>query len=927
MTERRHKVKGSPSTVSEDDAEIVATPHSENLRVVRINPLSFYKRSWDIFLCLLLIYNAIVIPVMICFNIKETIYSGIFWINRCVDLCFLVDVIVCFETGIFVGEKIIMDMNAIWSTYLKRWFILDLIAAFPFDMVVLLSFGAQHFNTFDTPEMGYAVQVVNFIKITRLLRILRVIALFSAFEKALLFRYDEITLVKFALFVLFCLHYSACFFSWLDMNVCTQDPTYSIFEDTGLAHGSVGARYLAALYWAYATMATIGYGDVSARCSATRSFSLVVMVVSSVVYACSLSYAMEVIRKNRKHKAEFRELMDMANNYMNFRKLPYDLREEIRMFLNFVSESDARKNELLCERIILEELSPELRFAVLTHVNSGMLEKLPLFVQIREVLGEEHYLLQELVLHMQSQLFKPKEVIIHEGNESQNELFFITKGTCILLKWNVITLDVLEEEQHYGEGGFLAEVTSGRSALKYAVSKKFRGPIQQPSFLLTTATTASADIVPDRMSLQQKRSSRNLLDVIRRDITPPRSPAVVQLKQESSGSDVGTKLSKEKSFIKPAETVKVEYKQPCSFVTQTYSDLRYITKEIFDVVLNQTSKVKCDKIYKMLHRRLVAIKFNDSEREDQLRVQYPDEYEAFLDQDKLEGAQDDDDDDWRQNQVDIFNQDESEIAIRGAGGSVLRRMLSRGRSNVGDPTTIHTPRRGSKSPKADHPLRRNKSLPDDGGLDYQNARNRRPSYFEFDADAASQEPGERNRRRTSISSVLGSPVYQKINRTSYIRGPVLLPTHNLRRGTVNYTQHHQQEEHSNPAPVQNHEVENLHASTDEIDNIMNQLTALKKRISVVVDRRSSSPPRSVQLDRSTSGNDQGLPMSYSTKFKRFSFDSSDSIDTFSEEKAEVLTDINMNDLLKVGISESSADKKKANLVISTSIESQDSNVI
>lgn len=36
----------------------------------------------------------------------------------------------------------------------------------------------------------------------------------------------------------------------------------------------------------------------------------------------------------------------------------------MRKFFNFMSESDTRRNELLSERIILNQLSPELRFAV-----------------------------------------------------------------------------------------------------------------------------------------------------------------------------------------------------------------------------------------------------------------------------------------------------------------------------------------------------------------------------------------------------------------------------------------------------------------------------------------------------------------------------------------------------------------------------------
>lgn len=77
--------------------------------------------------------------------------------------------------------------------------------------------------------------------------------------------------------------------------------------------------------------------------------------------------------------------MDMANKYMDFRKIPHELREELRKFFNFKSDLEARRNDLLSERLILNELSPELRFSVLRHVNSGLLEKVPFFQEIGEV--------------------------------------------------------------------------------------------------------------------------------------------------------------------------------------------------------------------------------------------------------------------------------------------------------------------------------------------------------------------------------------------------------------------------------------------------------------------------------------------------------------------------------------------------------------
>lgn len=46
--------------------------------------------------------------------------------------------------------------------------------------------------------------------------------------------------IKFILFVCFCLHWSACIFSWLDENICVDDINYSVFESSGLTHRGIG---------------------------------------------------------------------------------------------------------------------------------------------------------------------------------------------------------------------------------------------------------------------------------------------------------------------------------------------------------------------------------------------------------------------------------------------------------------------------------------------------------------------------------------------------------------------------------------------------------------------------------------------------------------------------------------------------------------
>ena len=324
------------------------------------------------------------------------------------------------------------------------------------------------------------------------------------------------------------------------------------------------------------------------------------MLVSSVVYAYGLSYVMEVMRNKRKAESEFRDLMDLVNKYMAFRKIPSDLREEIRKFFNYISESDAKKNELLSERVILEELSPELRVAVLCHVNSGLLEKIPLFNEIQECIGQSRSILQEMVLHMRSQVFRPLESVLKEGSAG-NELFFVTSGTCVQIKWNAITVNVLTEGEYYGECGFLYSCPRPSKSEIFNVTTDGLGDVTSESKLTSNERgfASEGNVLSAALNEASKKnffgseldfldekkisdggslSQHNSIRAPKRHTyaTPNSTKDDSMQPQRHSLCLTEMNLSSNNQPVLPRKL----YLQRYSLVTQSYADLRYVTREV-----------------------------------------------------------------------------------------------------------------------------------------------------------------------------------------------------------------------------------------------------------------------------------------------------------------------------------------------------------
>uniref|UniRef100_A0AC35TRK9 Ion_trans domain-containing protein n=1 Tax=Rhabditophanes sp. KR3021 TaxID=114890 RepID=A0AC35TRK9_9BILA len=108
---------------------------------------SFFKAFWDWVILLLVIYTAVITPYVAAFLLREfqnvdrsnrskfTQYLEI--IDLIVDIMFIVDIIINFRTT-FVNDndEVVSHPGDIAWHYFKGWFVIDLIAAVPFDLLL-----------------------------------------------------------------------------------------------------------------------------------------------------------------------------------------------------------------------------------------------------------------------------------------------------------------------------------------------------------------------------------------------------------------------------------------------------------------------------------------------------------------------------------------------------------------------------------------------------------------------------------------------------------------------------------------------------------------------------------------------------------------------------------------------------------------------
>ncbi len=73
-------------------------------------------------------------PFRLCFN--DWPYGGFAIFENFLDLYFVIDIILSFNTGFYECGYLIMDRKQIVSTYIRFWFWLDLVGSFPYVLVI-----------------------------------------------------------------------------------------------------------------------------------------------------------------------------------------------------------------------------------------------------------------------------------------------------------------------------------------------------------------------------------------------------------------------------------------------------------------------------------------------------------------------------------------------------------------------------------------------------------------------------------------------------------------------------------------------------------------------------------------------------------------------------------------------------------------------
>ncbi|MDA3959123.1 ion transporter [Oceanispirochaeta sp.] len=399
------------------------------MKIPAIHPDTHQKISWDIFILILTIAITIIIPLIMVYQLPLNGLLLIF--DFCISMIFIADILIESHTAYFEQRELIRHKESIFKNYLKKAFPIDLLAAFPFFMILSL---------FPSPLMLQIAFLSNILRLAKLLRIGRTIGRIRN-SKRLNPSFIRMSLLIF--WILIAAHLISC--AWM-----------SIWENPGALNPlNAESMYLRSFYWTVTTLTTIGYGDISPSTNLETIFVIIIELIGAGMYGFIIGNIANIIANIDIAKSQYQEKMEKVTTFLRYKNIPHDLKNKIGDYYDYLWDSRRGYDE----SSILQDLPKPLKTSVSLFLNRGIIQKVPIFQ------GANEEFIKEIILNLQPVIFTPGDSVVIKG-EIGYEMYFISRGS----------VDVVSEDESVvyatlGSGSFFGEIALLLSAPRNATIK------------------------------------------------------------------------------------------------------------------------------------------------------------------------------------------------------------------------------------------------------------------------------------------------------------------------------------------------------------------------------------------------------------------------------------------------------------------------
>ncbi|XP_013778933.1 potassium voltage-gated channel subfamily H member 8-like [Limulus polyphemus] len=376
-----------------------------------------FKTCWDWLILIATFYVAIMVPYSAAFrdtNISPSVNRTIIT-DVIVEALFIIDIVINFRTT-FVNKKgeVVAKPKSIAIHYLRGWFLVDLLAAMPFDLLYV-----AHLYNRDTS--------MHLLKLTRLLRLARLLQKMDRYSQ-----YSAIILTLLMLMFSLVSHWLACIWYVIALEEIEVNP---VDWDVGWLHElsdkigvdivnftDTATAYVTALYFTTSSLTSVGFGNVSANTNAEKVFSILTMLIGALMHAVVFGNVTAIIQRMYSRRSQYQTKLRDLKDFFRLHQISKELRQRM---LDYFQTTWALNNGIDPNEI-LREFPDELRGDVSMHLNKEMLS-LPIFEPAPQGC------LKQLAHHIKSNFCAPGEYLVHTG-DALSYLYLVCNGSMEVLQ-------------------------------------------------------------------------------------------------------------------------------------------------------------------------------------------------------------------------------------------------------------------------------------------------------------------------------------------------------------------------------------------------------------------------------------------------------------------------------------------------------------
>jgi hypothetical protein len=211
---------------------------------------------------------------------------------------------------------LITDKRVIAATYLKSWFIIDLVSIIPFDLLV----SNDQVDVNDYLEFAKFSRFARFARFVRFFRILRMLKMVRicrdrnrmANRHSEFLKIDEnvARLLTFLAVILFINHVLACLFVVTAKVNEQQNWIHSYVEKNAREHPEVYEDYeiyIVSFYFVSTTVTTVGYGDITAENLVEKVFAVFMLFIGVMTFSFASGSLSSIITNYDNKQAGLKE--------------------------------------------------------------------------------------------------------------------------------------------------------------------------------------------------------------------------------------------------------------------------------------------------------------------------------------------------------------------------------------------------------------------------------------------------------------------------------------------------------------------------------------------------------------------------------------------------------------------------------------------